>query len=423
MLTKIFLALFFIVPILHAKLIVLNVTGEYIYGHIKEKHLPSETKFARSLALINAKEKAIEEAGTTMLVSFKSLQDNRGKNIQRSEINAIASGVVTYKVIREGWKANRYEIVIKAKVDTKEAKEILFNTGDNLKIIIDLQKKNQQILKKINQLSISIKEITQKKLHSKNTIEIKRYNKGIRKHRREQSFLEESYYENRVVVRRKFSKGQLLEIADKNDRKFEEFKLLFDQYFVDPFIDRINIRLLNIDVVRHGKFADINFILGMNSKTLGGIESELRKFVDGQQIGDMYTTGPSHNLLLFNSRKGSVEKLKKWIDLNRAMVIRINFGKYSYITEQIAFWKKNAVFPSSRFSEDSRYDGAYSFYNNHNAYYSYRKIKNIPIERLNEMDYMIAEVVYSSRNISDPLDSDDEFEIALPSIREATEFY
>jgi len=107
----------------------------------------------------------------------------------------------------------------------------------------------------------------------------------------------------------------------------------------------------------------------------------------------------------------------------RNIVIRVNIGKRTYITEPVAFYTHEYVANRTRHTAKAAYDGGYKIYNNPVGYLSFRTMKNIPIEELNDLDEMRANLVYSTRNIKHPDDRDGLFEFKLPSVREATEYY
>lgn len=248
------------------------------------------------------------------------------------------------------------------------------------------------------------------------------------------SIMNEGWVENKYKVQIKatvdlkdaeevFEKGDLLVIAEKNDRDFEKAKFVFDQLVMEPFKKEFIAKLLNIDVIRHGDTADIKFVLGIKVKKAFKPSKKLKRWVDEQVVSkDIYKNGPAFNALLLNDT-GSTDKLKEWLLENRNVAIKINVGKRTYITENMAYFTDRQIMSKSPFTAKGSYDGGYMIYSNTNDYLTHRIIKNVPVSELATIDSMRADLVYTTSSRNSNYKQKEELEFSLPVIKEASEYY
>ena len=140
-----------------AKSVVIETSGTYTQlKFAKSSPIPDETSYARQQALMFAKQSAVEEAGTTLYVSFTSTTRSNGNNKSKNQVKAIASALIKTKVLSEGWNANKYIVKIRATIDSKDAEDVFKKADKRLKEISTLQKKNELLLADIKKISNKI---------------------------------------------------------------------------------------------------------------------------------------------------------------------------------------------------------------------------------------------------------------------------
>lgn len=419
---KFILALLLLISMLQAKVVIVHAQGVFeSQKHAQTSHTPEQTRLARDMALAYAKDNASREAGTTIYSSSSAYSDSKGKNTSKSTIEAISSSIIKYKITSEGWNDSKYIVKIKATVDSKDAQEIFMAADERLNKILELQKSNKDILEKLTATTDYIKNLNRNKYTTENSIDLIDYDLKIFSNYKYQARLLSDLQDNTVLMVSKFNKGTLLEIANKNDRTFEKYKELFDNDVVREFRRNFIVKILNVDVVRHGDTADINFLIAMkmhNNHRGGRMDMEWKA---GIMLGrKLYQNGLGNSTIIFN-RKGSTSKLKEWVAKNRNFVIKVNIGNRVYITERVAYYS-TAIFSPQQPYMSGNYSGGYVIFNNKNAYATHRTIKDIPIEELADMDEMRATLAFSSFDIQSSKKNTSS-DLPLPVVREGSEFY
>ena len=179
---------------------VVKITTQGTYTQPKyslQSHTPDETLFARKQALAMAKENAAQEAGTTIYSQISSKYDNKKDTYEfKSDLKAISSAIVTYKIIKEGWRKDVYFVKIQAKVDVADAEEIFNKADKRLQKIKDLQSENETILAALKNVADKIMTLNRNKYTSENIYEIKKLNSKIEDNQFEQSKLVREYEDN-----------------------------------------------------------------------------------------------------------------------------------------------------------------------------------------------------------------------------------
>ncbi len=422
---KIIYGVILLVGLLSAKNISIVSLGTYTQlKYSQNSHTPDETNYARKQALIQAKSIASEEAGTTVYTSISSRYNNSEDKVElKSDMQAISSAIITYKIISEGWKNDKYTVKIKANVDTKDAEEIFKKADARLKKIKELQVKNETILKDIALLSERMINYNRNKYTTDNIRDVKNMNSKIDESIIKQALLAESYEDNTLLMRTQFYKGELYQIAKKNDRDFERAKRVFDEFVMKPFKQNLIVKILNVDVVRHEKEADVRFLIGMKVKKSYRANRNIREWISGRKISkNIYSPGKAYCTLLFND-KGSSVKLIEWLKENRSLVVKVNLGSRVYITERWAYYSTSHETATLMYTKKGSYDGSYKIFNNTYPYVTERIIKNIPIDELKDIDMMRADLVYSSVDITKNMKKRYNSDYSLPMVREASEYY
>lgn len=405
---------------------IITVTSEGVYqlpSKIFANPTNREIKFAREQALLNAKYKSSEEAGTTVYSIYSSKQKD-GENIAtKSDIQAISSSVITYDVIEESWCGNEYKVTIKASVDSKDAEEVFNNADKRLQKIKSLQDENIKIVEQIQTLTQKMIDINKNNYTLQDYTDISSMSEYLKFLESGSSRLYDEYEKNTLLMKGYFKKGALVDKAEVNEVLFEKSKNAFDSLVMDPFKKNLVVKILNIDVVKKGEFADIEFILVIAVKNRARISQEVRPWIDGIELGrDIYKDGQGYSSYLFNS-KLVIKKLVDWIEQNRSLVVEISLGDRVYITERLAYLSRSYIFPHLRFTEKARYEEGYRVFNNTHPYLSYRVMKNVPINEIQNLDTLRADAVYRDININTEREKIKNNLFSLHTVREASEFY
>lgn len=415
---KYFLLLSFLLSTVFAETVNVVATGTYEQiKFAKSSPIPNETAFARKQALIFAKEAAIEEAGTTLYVSFSSHRTNTGIDKSRSDIKAIASALVRTKVILEGWNGNKYTVKINASVDVKDAEEVFEKADKRLQEISRLQKKNDDILKEMKKISKKMFSIGRNSHTATSKLELHQMNSKQKIEYFNQVKLLDEYQENVLLMETKFEKGTLLDIANQNEiadnNSFEAGKLAFDKHFIEMFKKDFKAKIFNINVRKNGDTADISFFIGIANKDYGNLRYPIKTWfpTESRDWKDGVRTHEEYGYLHFADTAVG-ERLAEWVEKNRNMAIKIKIGNRNYYTEKMV----ESISDESL----SKFKKKLKFFRNYNGYMTERKIKNIPLKELSGIDSIRAELSYTTRNTSDKRKGKD---YPLPKLREATEFY
>jgi len=149
---------------------VVTCNGKYVMGDMDNK------KNARSLALMEAKRSALEQAGTYL----ESSSEVKNYELSKDEINSLASGIVSIEVLKEEWKISgenlMVTVLIRATVDSSNLQERISALKDDSESVEEL--KNIQ-----GQLASLQKELQELKTRQTEESEkqTKNSNKDIRK--------------------------------------------------------------------------------------------------------------------------------------------------------------------------------------------------------------------------------------------------
>jgi hypothetical protein len=132
----------------HAEPTTVISEGKYVMGDLDSK------KDAKTLALIEAKRLALEQAGTYIASSTEV------KNFQLSkdQINTLASGIMSVEVLKEDWKMSGENMVvtiqIRATIDTSNLKDKIskMQEGENTENYKEIQNQLVTLQKELSEL-------------------------------------------------------------------------------------------------------------------------------------------------------------------------------------------------------------------------------------------------------------------------------
>jgi Flp pilus assembly protein TadD len=118
---------------------VVTSEGKYVMGDLDTK------KEARSLALMEAKRSALEQAGTYL----ESSSEVKNYELTKDEINSLTSGVVSVEVLKEDWKMSgenlMVTVLIRATVDTSNLGERISALKDDKESVEELKDVQTQL--------------------------------------------------------------------------------------------------------------------------------------------------------------------------------------------------------------------------------------------------------------------------------------
>ena len=171
-------------------------TGEYVMGDLDSK------RDAKKLALLEAKQMALEQAGTYL----SSLSEVKDFQLTKDEISSLAAGVISVEVLEEKWTMAgenfKVTITIRAKINT-----------DQLEEQIEASKKDHGSVEDFNTLQAEIAALKQEleELKKKESLEGDKEQEGL--------VSEDELVQERVAKLQKIALLQTLEKANLDLRQ------------------------------------------------------------------------------------------------------------------------------------------------------------------------------------------------------------
>lgn len=374
---------------LFAKNIVVVVTGENpVERKILGEKVPKDVmREIRNTALLDAKYKASEKAGTYVYSEAKHYSDSTGKNITKVAAKTLSAGMMNYKVVKEGWGRHGYFVKIRATIERPLLKDILKSDLDNERLeksFSDIKKIKQEVdsLKRkyreamvdlshpVSQNSIDMLTIDTVKYQTQIGDAIDKYDDAIRRYA----------FTGRPV-------NGLYEQMVQNEKRARVMQMMFKNAVIKNIIGRYKVDILDLQVIPHGDKADIRFKLSISAP------NGVYKFRDWKYKG-IINTVPNFTYLTeelkhhtryeayFYENKSDVATFVDWLKAdNMSISPVIYFGKKKVVVERVAFWYN--------YERNKGFTGCYQYLMPHKPYITKRLIKNVPLEELKGMNDIV----------------------------------
>ena len=406
---KILVSLFFISALLYAREVSVTTSGESL---LTPSMSPKEKENGKAYALLQAKHKASQEAGTTIYSSISSKYSKGSGEQFNSDIQAISASVLKYKIIKEEIKESLYRVYIDAIVEVADVEAIYEKADKRLVAIRQAQNENRRVLRELASIRAEIARLTQSKYYSKEQIDFEKQEKKILnlQNRENQSF--ERYTKNIKLHEAKFKKGSLLDIAQERESDVDIAKKDIDTYYIYTLRDGFSAKVKNIEVRKHGDKADVYFDLMYRQNhsfyNRGHHGSKRTLFyntyvfgtdrLDSKETG--YIPGKFESCFVNFNISGAQgrEDIIKFIEDN-TMAVQVKIGDRLFITDPVFGFQ--STIPGGRGLMFSRPKDMYIFNgSNGGKCYSKRVALDIPLSELEDVDTIWAELVFTDRDIT-----------------------
>ena len=381
---------------LYAEKVRILASGEYT---LKNLNIPKDQReaFAKSQALIIAKQRALEKAGTAIYSSI-NISSKNGKEDVVSKIEAISAGIVQADIISESYDNNTYYVKIETIIESADIENVLNKADERLVKITKLQKENAKISKQLNKLTHKMYSLLNP--NSNYTIE-----KPIKLFE-EQEELIKNYEKNIRSMKVEFKKGTLAELARNNrnekDTFEEEIKRDWDLLFTKKYLNNFKYKISDVYPVKNGKYADIEFDLVV------GLEKPIKLYfstlLSNTTYNKKYGTALEYDKLYFNNYRRSLA-IFRWIKKYRNFAICVSLGDMEYLGERVIrtidthdyskYKVRGSVVSQINTLMGNRSKERVEYLNG--LYYSKRIIRDVPIELLENIEYIKVEL----REVSD----------------------
>jgi len=385
-----YLVLLVIGASVYAKQIEVVAVGEFHSLVPKEKMNETDFYTVKNHAISDAKEKAVEEAGTIIYSSINQYSNSKGKNYSEFASRATSAAYLRSKTVKTWWDNNNtYHVKIKATVELEDIKDIIEINKTRDAKLMRLEKQIRDNAKNARSLDRDIDKIRSLMISEGDSaylMDKALYDKLIHLTEKRDTY-NKAFKKNVAALRHIYKVKDFSELLKKNREAFAFWKRQFDLYFFPKYILRTEIYEKNLNIGEKDGKALIGFTINISQDitTSYKYDKHFQGFIDSDRETPHRPFTDRYSDLLYSPNPYK-DMVKEWLDKERVGYIKIIIGKHEYLSEPIAFAGKRW-----------QYDGhlLYHILNTQNGIMQRRiLIDDIPTDELENIEHISFELIF-----------------------------